>query len=323
MAQASLRADGTYEAKPPVMVGKPGTLISRLLTNQPPGEAVFLGFDYPIGLPLTYAQRCGIEDFLELLPLLGEDEWRDFYLPAEEPDEIRLTRPFYPQRPGHARQSHLLSALGVHSMDELRRVCELPHAGRRAAAPLFWTLGGQQVGKAAISGWRDVLGPALKQAASQIAIWPFSGLLSELFPSRRVIIAETYPGEFYKHLGAEFPVPKERLSTEFSSSGTGKRSQAARAANTSALMDWAVCNHVALDSHLQAAITNGFGPSADAEDPFDATIGLFGMLNVLIGQRPPGELPTVEPFTKKLRTIEGWILGQEVPASFPRWLDRT
>lgn len=323
MAQARLLTDGTYQITAPVLVGKPGTLISRIMKGSPPGEAVFLGFDFPIGLPLTYAQRCGIEDFLDLLPQLGQGEWRDFYDPAEEPDEIKLTRPFYPQRPGHARQSYLLSALGVHSMDELRRVCELAHSGRRAAAPLFWTLGGQQVGKAAINGWRDVLGPALKQAASWFAIWPFSGQLSELLSSKRFIVAETYPAEFYKHLGVEFPVRRERLSSLFSSAGTGKRSQAARAANADVLLDWAGGSQVVLDPQLRSAITNGFGPSPEAEDPFDATIGLFGTLNVLLGKRLPGELPNAEPLTKKLRNIEGWILGQEVPASFPRWPDPT
>lgn len=34
-------------------------------------------------------------------------------------------------------------------------------AARRAACPLFWTLGGNQAGKAAIAGWRDILQPAL------------------------------------------------------------------------------------------------------------------------------------------------------------------
>jgi len=323
MAQAYLSPDGTYQAIAPVLVGKPKTLISRLLQRSHPGEAVCLGFDFPIGLPFPYALQCGIEDFLDLLPQFGQGEWRDFYHPAEEPEEIRLTRPFYPQHPGHARQTYLLGALGVHSMDELRRVCELAHSGRRAAAPLFWTLGGQQVGKAAINGWRDVLGPALKQAASWFAIWPFSGQLCELLASRRVIVAETYPAEFYKHLGVAFPVPKERISSSFSSTGTGKRSQAARAANAAALLDWARGSHIKLEPQLQSAIVNGFGPSSGAEDPFDATIGLFGMLNVLQGKRLPGELPTSEPLTKKLRNIEGWILGQEVPASFPRWLVQT
>lgn len=320
MAQARLSADGTYQITVPILVGKPDTLISRILKGLPPGEAVLLGFDFPIGLPLTYAQRCGIEDFLDLLPQLGQGKWRNFYHPAEEPDEIKLTRPFYPQRPGHARQSYLLSALGVHSMDELRRVCELAHSGRRAAAPLFWTLGGQQVGKAAINGWRDVLGPALKQTAARIAIWPFSGQLSKLLSARRFIVAETYPAEFYKHLGVEFPVRKGRLSSSFLSAGTGKRSQAARAANAGVLLDWAGGNQVALDPQMQSAILNGFGPSPEAEDPFDAMIGLFGTLNVLLGKHLPGELPTAELLTKRIRNIEGWILGQEVPASFPRWL---
>ena len=322
MAQAKLAGDGTYTASTPNLVGAPETLIPRLLELQSARRAIFLGFDFPIGLPFTYAQSCGVDDFLTLLPQLGQGDWHDFYHPAEEVSEIRLTRPFYPQRPGHARQAHLLNGLGVHSMDDLRRVCELPHSGRRAAAPLFWTLGGQQVGKAAISGWRTVLGPALKKHAGRIAIWPFSGTLSELLPSGGIIVAETYPAEFYKHLGAVFPVPKERLSGDFPPSGTGKRSQAARAANSTALLNWAKDSRVTLQPQLEEAIKNGFGPSPNAEDPFDATIGLLGILNVLLEQRSPGELLATEPGGERLRKIEGWILGQEAPASYSRWSER-
>lgn len=57
----------------------------------------------------------------------------------------------------------LKKGLSLKMFDELRRLCEMSvpawsvYPGRRAACPLFWTLGGQQVGKAAILGWREVL----------------------------------------------------------------------------------------------------------------------------------------------------------------------
>lgn len=321
MASARLAADGTYDAFAATAVGETDTLISRLLAMCSPGGTVFLGFDFPIGIPISYAQQCEIENFLQLLPVLGLGKWQHFYQPAQEPEEISLTRPFYPQRPGHARQAHLLDVLGVHSMDNLRRVCELSHPGRRAAAPLFWTLGGQQVGKAAISGWRDVLAPARKQQASKITFWPFSGTLDELLSSSEVVIAETYPAEFYKHLKVMFPVSKDRLPISPTSPGTGKRSQAARIVNANALLTWAARSNVHLSHPLRSSILNGFGPSPNAEDPFDSTIGLFGMLNVLLGQHPVGELPTTAPITQRLRKIEGWILGQEIPESFPSWVE--
>jgi hypothetical protein len=65
-------------------------------------------------------------------------------------------------------------------------------------------VGGQQVGKAAISGWRDVLGPAVRSAEMDVAIWPFAGPLFDLFRPGRAVIAESYPAEFYTHLGVCF-----------------------------------------------------------------------------------------------------------------------
>jgi len=56
---------------------------------------------------------------------------------------------------------------------------------------------------------------------------------------------------------------------------------------------------------LRAELRQGFGASADGEDRFDAVVGLFGMLNVVLGRRPPGDA-TDDTSSK----IEGWILGQ-------------
>ena len=163
MAKAVLRADGHYTAHAPELVGEPGTLVERLVAQAGPRGCVLLGFDFPIGLPARYAECVCIRDFLALLPQLGHGDWSEFYTVAERPDQIGLRRPFYPQfsrRKGEARLSHLLDGLGL-EVSDLRRRCEQARSGRRAASPLFWTVGGQQVGKAAISGWKDVLGPAL------------------------------------------------------------------------------------------------------------------------------------------------------------------
>jgi hypothetical protein len=48
----------------------------------------------------------------------------------------------------------------------LRRQCERATPTRRAACPLFWTLGSNQVGKAAISGWQEVIAPAQRHGQS-------------------------------------------------------------------------------------------------------------------------------------------------------------
>jgi len=62
---------------------------------------------------------------------------------------------------------------------------------------LFWTLGGNQVGKGAISGWREMIVPRL----DDIGLWPFDGRLADLLDTRPCVIAETYPGDVYRQLG--------------------------------------------------------------------------------------------------------------------------
>jgi hypothetical protein len=64
---------------------------------------------------------------------------------------------------------------------------------------------------------------------------------------------------------------------------------------------------VILAADLQQAIRDGFGSGASGEDRFDALVGLFGVLNVVLGYRSPGELDWSE-----IRMVEGWILGQAV-----------
>jgi len=42
------------------------------------------------------------------------------------------------------------------------------------------------------------------------------------------------------------------------------------------------------------------------DDAFDAVVGLFGMLQVCLGQRATGE-----PDDREIREVEGWILGRK------------
>jgi hypothetical protein len=158
---------------------------------------------------------------------------------------------------------------------------------------MFWTLGGNQVGRAAIAGWRELLAPA-RRAGGDLALWPFDGALADLLGRRRLVVAETYPGEVYGHLELRSPLRARG----------GKRRQIARAACARNLLAWAERAGVALTPELRADITSGFGPDVDAEDRFDALVGLFGMLNVILGRRPSGE-----PDAAAVRGIEGWILG--------------
>jgi hypothetical protein len=59
-----------------------------------------------------------------------------------------------------------------------------------------------------------------------------------------------------------------------------------------------------LAPELRRAIDDGF-PNDDA---FDATVGLFGMLEVLMNRRGSGE-----PDEDSVRKLEGWIFGQCCP----------
>lgn len=293
LARAIQTEPGRYVAQAPEKVGETESLLRRMQESAGTSEAFLLGFDFPIGMPIHYARRCGIDDFLAVLPRLGQGEWGDFYQPASFPEQIKPQRPFYPQLPGQARQKHLLQGLDVQTMDDLRRQCERGYPGRRAAAPLFWTLGAQQVGKAAINGWRTILAPA-QAGANPLAIWPFSGRLEELFQAGQSVAAETYPGEVYHHLGVKFPA------------GSGKRTLAGRVTNAGVLIEWANCSGVILTVELETKIRAGFGPAPAAEDAFDAVIGLFGMLNVVLGYQSLGE-----PVSGEIRRVEGWIFGQQ------------
>lgn len=296
VAVAALGGDGRYRVGAPEPVGEAGTLLGRLRAGAGAG-ATLVGFDFPIGLPWAYAAGVGIARFPDALPLLGPGDWAAFFAVAERPDEIGPRRPFYPRKPGGTRQAHLLQAHGVDRIDELRRRCERAHGGQKAAAPLFWTLGPQQVGKAAIAGWRDVLVPGARELGAAFALWPFDGPLGDLLAPGRVVVAETYPAEFYGHLGVAFARPTVGVKG-------GKRVRAARVQVAPAVVAWADAADVTLDDAARAQLLDGFGDAADGEDRFDALVGLCGMLNVVLGRRPSGE-----PDDPEIRSVEGWMLG--------------
>jgi mannose-6-phosphate isomerase-like protein (cupin superfamily) len=257
------------------------------LASEARGGCVLVGFDFPIGLPAAYAERAGISSFRDVLPQLGQGRWERFFEPAQRPEEISLDRPFYPRRPGGTKHEHLHRGLGLEGPALLRR-CDRATAARRSAAPLFWTLGGQQVGRAAIAGWRDVLQPALDDSRLEIALWPFDGPLDELFASGRIVVVEAYPTEFYGHLGVSF-------------AGTGKRDRAARAENGRTLLAWSRQRGLELEADLEMGLGEGF----ESDDAFDALVGLFGTLNVVTKYRGPGD-----PEDERVRRIEGWMLGR-------------
>jgi Protein of unknown function (DUF429) len=286
-------ANGRYHAFAPEPVGPLDSFWPRV-ERQAGAGAALVGFDFPIGLPESYAECARIEDFVTTLPDFGQDEWAMFYTVAETHEEIAHGRPFYPHsvsRKGAAARRHLLAGLGLREPAELVRRCDRKTAARNAACMLFWTTGANQVGKGAIVGWRDLLGPALRQGLD-LAVWPFHGALDELLSRHRIVVAETYPGEIYGHLRLEL----RRHG--------GKRRQTARQANAVHLLRWAAAADVGLEALLCAEMKDGFGASRDGEDRFDALVGVLGMLNVVLGLRSSGE-----PDDPVVRRIEGWMLG--------------
>jgi hypothetical protein len=247
-----------------------------------------VGFDFPIGIPASYARLIGAAEFKSFLSQLGRGKLTDFYRVCSDASEVTKYRPFYPYKPGGKRQKHLLDALQVAHMDDLRRKCELGRDGRKAANALFWTLGASQVGRAAIIGWRDVLAPAVGNDKS-VVLWPFDGSLDALLKPRNVVIVETYPAECYGWL--------------FQGGVKGKGNAEVRKKASGALFEWAGKANVKLDPDLMQTIEQGF---PDGDDAFDATVGLFGILEVLLRRRTAGD-----PDEGSVRKLEGWILGQQ------------
>lgn len=297
--QAILGPNGRYCADAPALVGCPIDWL-RGLAAAAGGDGLFLGFDFPIGLPRRYAVAAGISSFIETLPRFGRGPWCRFYDVAATQDEIGPGRPFYPlaaRVKGRAAQAHLVTALGLSGSDDLRRICDVRTVNRGPACPMFWTVGANQVGKAAITGWRDLLVPALRHSYLDVAIWPFHGPLGMLLEGHRIVVAETYPGECYSQLGINFRT-----------NGTGrrgsKRRQSDRALHADQMLRWSSRANVHVSRDLKTAINDGFGTSRTGEDAFDATVGLFGMLNVLGTWRETGE-----PENEVVHRIEGWILG--------------
>lgn len=271
----------------PELVGDTLTLIDRLQGRSVENGSLLLGFDFPIGLPQAYARATELGSFRDALAMFGSGVWSDWYSVADHRSRISVHRPFYPARPGGTQRSHLFDALGIVDPLSLLRVCECATAERQAACMMFWTLGGNQVGKGAISGWREVIVPNL----SSIGLWPFDGRLADLLATKPCVIAETYPGDVYRQLG----MPR---------GGWSKRRQIDRQRIGKAMLSWLATRQGIDAGALFPMIDDGFGNDKAGEDRFDAVVGLLGMLDVVDGRRDEGS-----PDNEAVRQWEGWILG--------------
>ena len=249
--------------------------------------AVF-GFDFPIGVPLAYAEAVGMLNFPTLLGQLQTATWAEFGKPAETAGQISLTRPFYPHAPGGTSKAHLVEGLGIDAHSMLRRCEQLT-----GAEWLFWTLGPRQVGRAALSGWLDLLQPAVRRGGTQAPVlWPFAGAWRGGMEEKRRVVVETYPGAVYPWL-------------DLPAAGWSKRRQADRRAMSSRILAWLDARDIRCAGAVRRELLDGFGQGPEGEDPFDAVVGLCGMLMVVLGERPA--ISQSVPADVLVR--EGWIFG--------------
>jgi hypothetical protein len=287
-ATAVLEA-GLWRLAPPEPVGSTAAFIPRL-RRRARGGGILVGFDFPIGLPRAYGERTGLANFSEALGQFGRGPWRDWWEVCGTVEEVSLRRPFFPVRQGGRSRAQLFGALGL-AGEDLLRLCERATPDRPAACMLFWTLGGNQVGKAAITGWRELLAPQ----RDAIGLWPFDGSLAALDRTHECIVVETYPGEVYGHLR----IPRRPVWS--------KRRRDGRRSVARYLLDWFDQRPV-VASVLTGLARAGFSDGPEGEDQFDAVVGLLGMLDVLESRRPDGA-----PASDAVTTWEGWILGQAPP----------
>ena len=288
MTRAKFHAQG-WILSAPTPVGDLSDWAARLRADSA-GGAVALGVDLPLGLPRAYAQNfTQASDFPSFLR--GLDRQSPFFDVCAELSDLSPARPFYPARgrAGMRRLAHA-EALGLADATALSRLCDRATAERPAGAPLFWTLGANQTGKAAITAWRDWLIPAL-HADPALRLWPFDGDFLGLLTKGALVVAETYPAEALRHLGLRM--------------GGSKRRQADRAALAAPLLAVLHDFGAEADAGLIDSITTGFGSDAAGEDRFDSVIGVLGVLGVLLRRRP-----AFVPEDPAIRRWEGWVLGQ-------------
>jgi hypothetical protein len=280
----------------PRPVGDVASFLSRL-SDEAAGGAVALGVDLPIGLPRAFAATRAEPDFPTFLRDVGA--LPDFFSVCATLDDIRPGRPFYPARgiAGMTRLSHAL-ALGLPDASALSRACDRATAERPAGAPLFWTLGANQSGKAAIAAWNQMILPALTDRA-KLRLWPFEGPFRSLLSPGWVALAETYPAEALRHLGIRLRGSKRR--------------HADRCATASVLMTAMDQQGAIPDDAMRHSILDGFGSDASGEDRFDSVLGVLCVLNVLVGNRP--DTAPADPWIERW---EGWVLGQTaLPSGWP------
>lgn len=292
-AEATVDTRGIWIVAAAALVGDTAKFGDRLRLCARTGGSALAGFDFPIGFPCHYAKQANITDFKKWLTRLGRDQWKRFGEVCDGPEEILISRPFYPRVPRKGvKKDSLIRAHNAKHAEDLLRLCERGGDGMPTACSIFWTLGAKQVGRAALAGWEEVIIPLLRDRPDGTYLWPFDGALNDLLKPGKVVLAETYPANNYSWFSQDRLVKSEQTSRrEF-----GRH-----------LLRWAGEHgtRVTLSDALEEQINVGFAN----DDAFDAIVGLFAMLKIIFGEHSVGE-----PIKPECRTVEGWMLGRHQPA---------
>ena len=243
-------------------VASPERLITTLIDRHGATSRGVLGLDVCLGIPIAYAKVAGVDAFVPLLRQLGTPPWHQWFDVAETVEQITVHRPFYPLKGGRKKMDDLVNALGLQSRDALRRHCDYdPLTGKRWGAPLFWTMGAAQVGKASLHAWEHVVQPAL--LSPDVCLWPHQ---HTQLHTAQVIITEAFPTAYYRALNLQ---------------AGSKRDPTAHVKHLPSLQTWSLEHRV----HIDPQIFELWHDAHMEEDAFDSLIGCLGMIDAWLHQR--------------------------------------
>ncbi len=261
----------------------PTTFAGLLANAQGRSGSVVLGFDVPLGLPMSLLKgKHGLlseASFIELLDARGADT--TFFTPVTTPAAWSPKTPFFVvPRGGKALFTQRAQAFGV----ELRRDIDKQTKGNA----LFITSGiPGTVGSSVVSLWPEIA--AARRAGERFSLWPFDGPLHHLTAGPGVVVAEIYPRAAYATALTD-GTPATRAPLGLSKTDPRTRSSA-------------------LDELRQATWIKSLGvtlhdmPDALAsEDAFDAMFTAAALLRCEL-EGMPHHAQLASP------TIEGGILG--------------
>lgn len=93
----AVRAEGRTTVSATDSVGVVSDLVTRLRRRNGSQARLLIGFDFPIGVPSSYAARASIDSFRGFLGDLARGKYPSFFERAETKSQISPSRPFYPK----------------------------------------------------------------------------------------------------------------------------------------------------------------------------------------------------------------------------------